>query len=415
MITERTKLLNNQQSNTVADTTEEVRKKKIERMTNRIVYPISAVVALPTSVLSGLAVVQGASGHLGSLKDLEAIIELLADQPAGTLIYGAASLLATEIVLTCLNKKYLLGSAKTVLELLKRDFNYLKASILCRQFDGTKPSVIENGLFVWCFVTSLIFAEIGKETMSFLGTAGEQIGFYLNLVVYFATRFAGARRFFLSAIERNTSEQSPSEKMSVQDKLLMFAGYLFALISALPIVINFIPESDRGLQSLMHSDLSFDPLYQNAVAISMGIMASLPTVFFYSVSIKDLPKHLLKTGSLGYEKIQQRQAKDVFGLLLMTVFAFGASYFSSIGFRLVGSSNVTQGYLSYLGEGIEQLMPDSLFAGVILMFWSHLQHLVNEHYKAPTPTVATNRNSLFAGSKPNDQVDAPISQVSLEV
>ena len=68
-----------------------------------------------------------------------------------------------------------------------------------------KPTLLENGLFIWCFFTSLIFAELGKQTLAFLGTPGEQLGFYLNLIVYFATHFSGARTLFQRFIDKENA------------------------------------------------------------------------------------------------------------------------------------------------------------------------------------------------------------------
>lgn len=406
MTNEQTRLLvDATNASTVNDAKKKRKQLKRELILNRTLYPISAVVALPTSVLSGLAILQGASGHLGSLKNWDEIAKLIKQQPIDTLLYASLCLLATEVVLTSLNKKYLLGSSKTVVDLIRKDFNWVKSKIQRKELDGLNPSLIENGLFVWCFVTSLIFAEIGKETMSFTGAVGEEIGFYLNLLVYFATRFAGARRFFQGIIEKNDNSDEASEKPPLKDvlrsKLPMIPGYLLALVSAVPIIINFIPESDRGLQTLLHSDLAADAKYQNAGAIAIGIMASLPTVFFYSVSIKDLPKHCVTALTHGYDHLKSKNYKQASLLSLFTLLAFGASYFTSIGFRLVGTSNIEQGYLSYLNEGIRNTMPDALFAAVILMFWSHLQHLANEAFKPqPTtqPTRASQNPNSFYGS-----------------
>jgi hypothetical protein len=55
------------------------------------------------------------------------------------LTYSVSAFLATEIVLTSLNKKYLLGSAKTTLDLIRRDFSYLKSLITKGEMSGLKP------------------------------------------------------------------------------------------------------------------------------------------------------------------------------------------------------------------------------------------------------------------------------------
>ena len=339
-------------------------------MLNRIMYFVSALVALPTSVLSGFAALESEHGNLKSLDSLNAIGHLLMTQSLGQLFYGFICLLATTLVLTGLNKKYLLGSTQSVLDLIKSDFVYFK-NRFSKKLGGNRFSLLENGLFVWCFMTSLIFAELGKETMAFLGKSGELIGFYLNLIVYFATRFAGARRFF---------GQNNTRIMSHRASLLILAtGYLLAFVSAIPIIINFIPECVKGLQMLLHSNLHADPQYQNTTAVIIGVFATLPTVFFYSVSIKDLPKHCAKAIFLFHQKIKSRHYKKALLLLFLTTLAFAASYFAGIGFRLVGTSNIEQGYLSYLNIAVADWMPNMLFIACIMMFWSHLQHLINEY------------------------------------
>ncbi|CAM2940618.1 Uncharacterised protein [Legionella steigerwaltii] len=367
-----------------ADQKTEQKQQKRKVILNRIIYPISALVALPTSILSGFAALESEHGNLKSLDSLNAIGYLLMNQSIGQLFYGLICLLATAIVLTGLNKKYLLGSTQTVLELIKSDLIYLKNKF-SRKLDGNRISLIENGLFIWCFITSLIFAELGKETMAFLGIPGEIIGFYLNLIVYFATRYAGARRFFRNLLEQNNTPSSFDAKSSSKDhligKIVLVTGYMLAFVSAISIIINFIPECVKGLQMLLHSNLNADPKYQNMTALSVGLIATLPTVFFYSVSIKDLPKHLAKAALLFYEKIKSRHYKHALLLSLMTVLAFAASYFAGIGFRLVGTSNIEQGYLSYLNPVITSWMPNTLFIACIMMFWSHLQHLINERVK----------------------------------
>ncbi|KTD67848.1 hypothetical protein Lste_1006 [Legionella steelei] len=374
-------------STTIAQETDqkiEQNQQKRKVILNRTIYSISAFVALPTSVLSGFAALESTHGNLISLNSLNAIKHLLINQSIGQILYGLICFLATALVLTGLNKKYLLGSTQTVLELIRSDIIYLKNKC-SKKLGGNKILFIENGLFVWCFVTSLIFAELGKETMAFLGVPGELLGFYLNLVVYFATRYAGARRFFRNILERNNTEHSLNAKAALKDHMIIKTslgiGYIVAFISAIPIIINFIPECVKGLQMLLQSNLHADPKYQNMTAITVGLIATLPTVFFYSVSIKDLPKHLAKSGLLFHQKIKARHSKHALLLVILTLLAFAASYFAGIGFRLVGTSNIEQGYLSYLNQVIASWMPNLLFIACVMMFWSHLQHLINERLK----------------------------------
>jgi hypothetical protein len=342
--------------------------------TNKIIYPLCALVALPTSILSGFAALESNHGNLKSLDSLAAVGHLLMNQSVSQFFYGLICFLATTIVLTGLNKKYLLGSTQSTLDLIKNNIIYLKNKLSRKKLGRYKTLFLENVLLIWCFMTSLIFAELGKETMTFFGTSGALIGFYMNLIVYFATRFAGARRFFRAIHERKVSSNDNTFR-----KAVLRLGYVLAFISVAPIIINFIPESVKGLQMLLHSNLYADPAYQNTSTVMLGLIATLPTVFFYSVSIKDLPKHLVKTGSLLHQKLKLRHYKKALLMLLFTVLAFLASYFAGIGFRLVATSNIEQGYLSYLNHLIVSSMPGALFITCIMMFWSHLQHLINEY------------------------------------
>ncbi len=353
---------------------------KRKMLLNKIIYPISAIVALPTGILSGFAALESDQGTLRSLNSIHAIGNLLMNQSFGHFFYGFVCLLATIVVLTGLNKKYLLGSTQTVLNLIKNNIIYLKNKFSKKQCSEQRFLFIENGLFLWCFMTSLIFAEIGKETMAFLGTPGELMGFYLNLIVYFATRFAGARRFFRGVLEKKHMATLLDEDQIIK-KTALVVGYILAFVSAVPIIINFIPECVKGLQMLLHSNLYADRQYQNMAAITLGLIAVLPTVFFYSISIKDLPKHWVNTVLLFHKKIRSRHYKKALVLVLFTILAFAASYFAGIGFRLVGTSNIQQEYLSYLNQQFANLMPNGLFIACLLMFWSHLQHLINEREK----------------------------------
>ena len=363
------------------------------------IYLFSALVGLPTSILSGFAALEGEQGNLGALDSLYAIGNLITNQTTSHFLYGLCCLFATAFVLTGLNTKYLLGATQSVLTLVKANIDYFKSTLLRHPLPAEKKiSWTENGLFIWCFLTSLIFAELGKETLAFLGKPGELTGFYLNLIVYFSTRFAGARRFFFDAHTHGASNRLFWRHQTFTEKILAQIGYGFAILSAAPIIINFIPECVHGLQMLLHSTLGADPACQNRYAILIGVTATLPTVFFYSVNIKDLPNHLAKAGSLLHLNLKERQYKNAFSIISLTLLAFTASYFTGIGFRLVGTSNITQGYLSWMNPILAHWMPDALFMAGVMMFWSHLQFLANGRVHAPQPTPSKSSLAMILSS-----------------
>ena len=371
------------------------------KIMDKLGIPVGAVVAIPTSILSGLAAIQGNNGNLGDLNSLDAALNLVKNASWPALTYGGVSLLSTQLVLSYLNGTYLIGSSKTVLNLIKKDINFLKSKIFCQRFEEERPTLLENAIFVWCFLTSLIFAQIGSETLAFLGEGGEVTGFSLNLAVYFATRFEGARRFFQYWIEpSDVSRDSllPSqEKTRLKNTLVSIPAYLLAVASLFPVLVNFIPESVEGLQKLFHSQLGADQHYQNVASFALGIFAALPTGFFYCITIKDIGKEFLETASSSVDSIRQHHFGDLFWLVMMTLIAFSASYFTSIGFRLVGTTNIENGYLSYLGESIGSTMADALLASIILMFWSHLQHTVNDKFTQRSKhSTSSQRYGLFS-------------------
>lgn len=372
---------------------------KAELVKNYSITALSVLLALPISVLNGLAATTGRSGNLYQLDSLKAIEALLTEAPAANLSLGILSFVVSQAVLTGLNKKYLIDSTKSVLDLIKRDVIFLKSLLSKDVSQRITPSLIENILFAWCFLTSLIFAELGKETLAFLGTAGEQFGFYLNLLVFFSTRFSAARMTFENYLQNNASysdiEVQIQSHSTAKEKTRLLIGYGLALLCALPITVNCIPESVQGLQSLFQSSLGADQNYQNVAAITLGIVCTLPTLFFYSNAIKELPNQLAKTIS----NAPDATCKEGLILFALTFAACLASCFSSIGFRLVGSTNVENGYLSYLGSPLESIMPAGFFLSCILMFWSHLQELVNERPKPAHDRFLSPRLGFFTGNR----------------
>lgn len=372
-----------------------------EKILSKVGLPLGVAAAIPTSVLSGLSAIQGGSGNLADINSLSSALDLIKDASWLDLTYGGVSLLATQLLLSYMNGKYLLDSSKTVIDLIRNDFNFIKSIITCSEYEGEKPTLSENGLFAWCFLTSLIFAELGGETLGFLGKAGFAAGFTLNLFVFFATRFAGARRLLqLKSDQSNRAgELSPEERNRLMELVESIPGITLAILSILPVLLNFIPVSAQGLQSIFHSKLGFHDNYQDVLSFIVGSFITLPTVFFYFITIKDIGNQLIKTVSNGFDSIKKCQFGDLLGLITMTGVAFAASYFTSVGFKLVGSSNINNGYLSYLPEAIAETLSIGLFVSIILMFWSHLQHMVNDRHEQKSKTLLT-ENSLF--SRPNE-------------
>lgn len=103
---------------------------RTEQLKNVSIITLSLLVALPTSFLNGLAAIVGPSGNLDNLDSLNALKELLANQSVESIIFGAVCFLASLGVLAGLNKKYLVGAACTVFNLIKKDLNFIKSLIM---------------------------------------------------------------------------------------------------------------------------------------------------------------------------------------------------------------------------------------------------------------------------------------------
>ena len=101
------------------------------KIMDKLGIPVGAVVAIPTSILSGLAAIQGNNGNLGDLNSLDAALNLVKNASWPALTYGGVSLLSTQLVLSYLNGTYLIGSSKTVLNLIKKDINFLGIQLFC--------------------------------------------------------------------------------------------------------------------------------------------------------------------------------------------------------------------------------------------------------------------------------------------
>lgn len=390
-------------------------------------YTACFLVALPTAFLSGLAALS--SNDLNSLHSPDDLSSLVGRASAGKIMYAIIAFSASEGVLFFLNKRYLLASSKAGLELLKRTVLTLRSAVCCREVRAEdKASIAENILFYWSFLTSLIFAEIGGKSLSFLGTAGEITGFSLSLIVYFTTRFAGAKMFFRDVSDRNwRKKQEYLDKLAVvsldetsiepqltsttgnfQDGLNLalqnflreldknwdklpkshrriclnwtakLCGYALVVSAALPIMVSFIPESVEGIETLTQTTIGADAHYQNVESFTLGTFTTALTLFFYEVNIKDLPKYFFETVETIYEKIIQGEMSTALKMLGLTLVAAGASYCTGLGFKLVAETALDNGYLSYLGGWLSSMIPDGLLVAVTTMLWSHLQEIISQ-------------------------------------
>lgn len=389
-------------------------------------YSACIIVAIPTATLNGLAAISGNATRLGALKSPNDLKELLEQAKIGQIIYGGIAFSASEVVLTFLNKRYLLASGKAAVDLLRRVIKTLKAKwdqMELRESD--RAGAGESLLFAWSITTSLIFAEIGGEALSFLGTPGEDIGVLLSLIVYFATRYASAKIYFAQLADENfilkqkyhgklellqldivdikvplLAEESDTnqalreflnrvdntwESLPKDNKRVFFLyytapilGWILVVTTAMPIMVSFIPSSVQGAETITHQNIGKDTHYQSIASFTFGAFATALTLFFYELNIKDLPKHFLKTALLIYEKIRDGDISGAMKLFGLTLAAFGSSYFTGIGFKFVADSAISSGYLSYIGSWLRNMIPDGLLTGVVAMLWSHLQDLINQ-------------------------------------
>jgi len=417
-------------------------------------YLACFLVAFPTAFLNGLAAVSAnstAASNLHTINDLE---KLLSEASPSRIAYGLVALSASEAVLFFLNKRYLLASGKAVVNLLKKLIFSLR-SLLCRHELGAQDRIgfLESMLFLWSIATSLIFAELGGKALSFMGLSGEIVGFSLSLSVYMATRFASANMFTSNLLDKNwrlkqhylaklellqqndvdihidvetnnntnhALEQFLSrvdlewENLPKDKKRLFFLkyvspllGYTLTAITVLPIMSGLIPDSVQGAELLAHTTIGANSHYQNAGSFAFGIFATVLTLFFYELNIKNLPKYFLRTALSIYEKIKHGDMNAAIKLFCLTVLAFGASYLTGIGFEFAAVTALASGYFSYLGSWLSKMIPDGLLIAVVAMLWSHLQDLINKTVKL-TPNIdvltkvsLTNATALLEKSDTN--------------
>lgn len=403
----------------------EIKQSKVSSCPKIAEYALCFLVAFPSAALNGLAAVSGNSSKAGDLHTPEDLKNLLNESGIDKIIYGVIALSASEAVLFFLNQRYLLLSITSTVDLLNRTNFTLKSYLFNESIDPQCQAYLyENFLFMWSMFTSLIFAAMGGEALSFFGIAGEIIGFSLSFFVYFSTRFASAKMFIdslndsgakwketyvekLSFLKmdkiqiripvnheidihqslRNFLSQVDSEwnslpKDKTQIMWMQYAapilGYICIVVTVLPIMSAFIPESIQGIELLTQTEIGKHSHYQNVASFFIGIFSTILTLFFYEISIKELPKHFIFTMLSVYEKILADKIKDASKLLSLTILALASSYLTAIGFKFIADKALENGYLSYLGHSLSKTIPDGLLIAVLAMLWSHLQEIINQ-------------------------------------
>lgn len=400
-------------------------------------------VALPTAFLAGLSALS--STALQDVENFSDLGDLISESSPERIAYGSVVILSSESVLYFLNRRYLFPSCGAAIDLAKRTFT-------CKYKKGEGISLLgENILCAWSLVTSLIFAEIGSKAFEFMGTPGEIVGFTLNLLVYFSTRYAGANMFFRNAFDKNCRlkqkyidrleeldlavlskyteiveavpiggshednvnmalarflrklddnwDKLPKDcKNAVQWWTGKILGCGLVMLTVVPIMASFMPESIQGTEAIIRVDIGHDEHYQNAASFTYGTFSTALTLFFYELNIKDLPKHFLKTMEQMYKDIKEGNVKGAMKLLMLTLVAAGASYCTGLGFASIATAAISNGYLSYLGDTICSLIHDGLLVGVTTMLWSHLQDLISKIQTkkiAPSTTLQIDNSNVI--------------------
>lgn len=396
----------------------------------RIELIVCAAVAFPTAALNGLSALVDNPEDLMQLDSLSALGALLHRSNLDRIAVAVGAFSLSQGVFLYMNSLYFVSSGKAAANLIKR-MGYTGASIISCNLDTLSPQdcakVSEVGLFVWSIGSSLIFAEMGSQGLSFLGTKGENVGYFASLLVYFSTRYASTKFFnvnerlkkhYLDKLELLADDASLAP-IDVQDKLndalieflrqvddqwdrlsksqsrvillgevAPFIGYASVLITLLPIMSSFIPLAVQGAEKPTGWDIGKSEQYQNVSSLTFGAFSAALTLFFYELGIYELPKHFARTALLMYDKVQEGDTASVAGLLLMTALALGASCSTGMGFKTMADDAVKHEYLSYLGKSLSHLMPTGLFIATAGMLWSHLQGLVNKIF-TPQPVAVT--------------------------
>ncbi len=431
------------------------KKKKSSTTLEILKYGTCLLATLPTAALNGIAAVAGDSETLGSLKTVEDLSHLLENAEIPRIVFGGVAFLGSMAVFFFLNNRYLFNSLKSSLNLIRKDFLTLASKFCCKPLeDKDKAGLGENFLFIASICTSIIFAEIGGKALSFLGDAGFYSGFSVSLLVYFATRYASANFFFSELGDKNARlkkhylgklEYLPEtleltkdveEVAELQDELSDFLisinqqwqrlpkdikkivllkyvapimGYSLLTCTVIPIFNVFIPTSVEGTESLIHHEVGKSQHYQNIASIALGTFLTGLTALFYELNIKDLPQNFLKTAISIYENLKSGNYKLASKLLLLTVIAGGTSYLGSIGFGYVATSAIKNGYISYMGAALEQIIPDVMIIAVTSMLWAHLQELVFNTTKINITPIESEAMNVQKAKRLLEQADTKLN------
>lgn len=381
---------------------------------------------IPLSVLNALAALaKGNPSKANNLQTPSDLWELIKSTDTPHLVFAAVIFLGSEATAYHLNEKFLLPSIKTVLNVFRR--NTLTIKNLFEEANlppKDKITLLENILFVWAIATSLIFAEVGKKALSFLGRPGEIAGFILNLLVFFATRYTGAQILVTKKRDQNTqlkehyiekltplnkdnnaisivvigddtnqalvtfltqvnTDWDNLEKDNIYIALVQYIaprlGYPLTAIAIIPILFGYMPSAVQGLEEMTHHNITKGSHYQNPESFGFGIPAVALTLLFYALSISSLPEHVIKTILSAKKEASKGNRATVVKLIALTLLAPFLGYAGGgIGFQWVASIALAEGYYSYLGKVLSAMIPDGLLASVTVMLWSHLQEAISE-------------------------------------
>lgn len=386
-------------------------------------YAACFLVAAPTSILSGVAAMASSGDNLSSIDSLGNLMQFIrAHSNPGSIFYAISVFTLSSIVLFFMNQRYLFPALSSAGSLIYRSAHTVllkcQSKIVPENLAVDKLQFI---LFTWSFSTSLIFGALGAKSLSFLDKYGEITGFALSLTVYFSTRYMSSL-YELSAIKDSAARKKrqllqhlsyynlpnhshiasidgitglnqathnwlaalAKQQPNTFRKFLLgpfatVSGWLLAVGFAIPTLLAFLPESVQGFEMLTGLDINQGSNYQNPASVAFGTVATSMTVLFYAMVTRNLPKHFLTTSIAIWNNWQQQESRKVaLKQAGLTVFAFGASYFTSLGFAFAATSANASGYFSYLTPEISQTLPPLLLGSVTMMLWSHLQELINQ-------------------------------------
>ncbi len=417
-----------------------------------------------TAALSGLAALSDSTeSGAGTLQTPQELLNLLSEASWQASVFGGIAFTCTEVVLTYLNNRFFFPSFMAAIDLVIRTFQGLGHLFFCTLSSAEKWLPLELALFIWSILTSFIFAEIVAKAFSFAAPYGEAVAFIAGLLVYFTTRFFGAKLFFKNTADVNWRlKQSHLKRLELladstvditeplpegagTDALIRYLngvtdrwqvlsnnnsyrilflqylapslGGLLVLATAPPIMLGLIPQAVAGLENITCvvkcADLGESANYQNNFSFTFGAFATALTLLFYELNIFYLPKDFFKTAFTTYEKAQASDRDAVIKLVLFTIAAFFGSYFTSIGFRFVTETAYENGYFSYLGA-FSSWIPRGIQAAIITMLWANLQALINQASFSQTDVTTGNIEKVQRAKKSLSDSSLVLTDTNLE-